>query len=429
MRLYWRILLAIFIGLFIGFVIHLGQQYDQNYAQVSGVLRSDGQVIGGDFLAFYVGGHLYATSPEALYDPDAQRAIRAEILGPADGTFGDLPFVYPPLVAALASVIARLPFQQAYLAWTFFGLATSLASLLVLVRVSGASRVIHPLLALLLTIGFVPYSMNTFLGGQLSWLGVAVLALTTAAVLRDRPFTAGVMLSLSYYKPPLFLLLLIILCLTQGRRFLAGFGAGAATLVLATFASVGLSGVQSFLATVSRYTYGQDLTFGFRLPPDQGVGLVALGVTLLGSMAVTVAVLAPFAVALSRLSVRLLSGPSEEERDLGLIIAIVTSLAFSVQLINYDLALLLVPMVLAARWHGRKGTPEQSLILLPLLAFYFEFAVRQVEVNDWVLNGAALLFVALLAGLSWYARTWYPPRGKVDKHRTTKTHTDTDVDD
>ncbi|MBT8397447.1 MAG: DUF2029 domain-containing protein, partial [Gemmatimonadetes bacterium] len=84
-----------------------------------------------------------------------------------------------------------------------------------------------PPLILLYSLGFVPFSLNTLLGGQISWLGLAIFAMVGTAISNRKPFLAGLVMSLSYYKPPLFLLLLIVLLLSQGRRFFWGFAVGA----------------------------------------------------------------------------------------------------------------------------------------------------------------------------------------------------------
>lgn len=403
MRLYTRLLVALGIGFALGIIITLGLEISTNYQSEYGVARNDGKPIGGDFIAFYVGGRLFASEPESLYDFDQQRRLRSGILGDADDTIGDLPFAYPPLVAVLVAPFAALPFRQAFLLWTLVGAAASLSSLTILVRASGASQIIPVPLLLLFSIGFVPYTVNTFVGGQASWIGVAVASLTLAALLRQRPYLAGALMSLSYYKPPLFLLLLIVLCLTQGRRFVLGFATGASILVGATFLAVGAGGVRDFLTTASRYTYGQELAEGLQLPPEQGMGLIALGVTVSSSMLLTLAILIPLAALICLLAVRRLRALSDQDRLLGLILGAIASLAFSVQLITYDLAILLVPMILAVKWHGSHGPFVRSFVLFPLAGFYLEFLLRQVSIGDVVLNGSAILFLAVLGTLSWAA--------------------------
>ena len=262
-----RAFLAIAIGISAGLIILVAAEAIRHYPSADGVSLSDGELLGGDFVAFYVGGHLFDVDRTRLYDLEYQREVRIELLGPAGSSpAAELPFVYPPLVAALASPFSRLPFQRAFLFWTLFGFMVSLSSLILLMRSSGASRVLPLPLLPLFCLSFVPYSMNTLMGGQSSWLGIAILAMLSIALLGKRDFLAGAIMSLSYYRPPPFFFLLIVLCFARGRRFIFGFLSGAAVLLAATVLLVGTTGVSSFLHAASRFMYGQEVYLGMEIP-------------------------------------------------------------------------------------------------------------------------------------------------------------------
>jgi len=397
-----RVILAIAVGISAGLILLVTDQVVRNYPAADGISMADGQLLGGDFIAFYVGGRLFDTDRARLYDLEHQRESRTLILGPAANSIGgELPFVYPPLVAALVSPFSRLAFQRAFFLWTLFGLIASLGGLLLLMRLSGATGVLPLPLLVLSCFAFVPYSMNTLLGGQASWLGICILAAVSLAILNERDSLAGAALSLSYYKPPLFLLLLVVLSLARGRRFLLGFASGAAVLVSLTLLLVGAEGAISFMSTVSRYIYGQEVLPGVELPPGEGMGLVALGVSLLPSVQITLTLLLLASLVPAWVGYRLIAARAYSHRMFGMVLCVTASLAFSIQIIKYDLALLLVPMVLGLSWQGTECSPRKTLALLPFLGFFFEFPFRRMSLGASVFNASSLLFLAVLLVLTW----------------------------
>jgi hypothetical protein len=398
------ILIAIAVGVSIGILGIVGLEVATKYPSPDGLRMKDGQLLGGDFVAFYTSAALFRDDPELLYDLSHQREARRQVLGSeAAELLGDLPFVYPPLLAASISPLSRLSFERAFYVWAAIGFSTSFLSLLLLVRVSGATRTI-PLPVLILGIlGFVPYTFQTFFGGQASWIGLTILALTATSLLRQRDLLAGAVLSLSYYKPPLFIFLLVVLLLSRRREFIAGFALGALALLGSTLVVVGSDGVSSYVAVASRYIYGRELMAGVQLPPDQGMGLWALGVTLLPSMAATAAVLILPMLYTGRLAYHLLRSWNADDRHYGLILAITASLAFSVQLIKYDLAMLLVPMVLASAWAGGR-VKRHWLAFAPFAAFYVEAAFRGLQFGERTFNASSVLFAVLLFTLACQGR-------------------------
>jgi hypothetical protein len=396
-----RLLVAFAIGSCLA-TVTLAVQALVQYPGDGGYARTDGQILGGDFVAFYMGGKLYFDDRERLYDLEYQRTYRDELLGEdASVLEEELPFIYPPAVAALLAPLGTIPFHRAYFVWVLFGTVISTLSLAWLMKTSGATRVLPLPLLLFGCFAFVPFAAQTFLGGQLSWLGVAILATTCVALLNDRDVLAGAILSLSYYKPPLFVLLLIVLVLTRRRRFIAGFALGAAVLLVASVVTVGLDGALAYVDTASRYMYGREMLPGMELPTAEGMGLWALAVNVFPSIPIAIAVLIIPAVLVGTLCVRLLRDPDAATRLFGLMLAASATLAFSLQVLKYDLALLLVPLTLAIAWLGTRDEPKPIVFLLPFLTFYVEFLLRQVHVGGAQYNLSSLLFLMLIVALSW----------------------------
>jgi hypothetical protein len=168
----------------------------------------------------------------------------------------------------------------------------------------------------------------------------------------------------------------------------------------------------AYLATASRYTYGQDLLDGTTLLPSYGMGLVGLAYSLFSSMRATLLALALPFTAVVLAGVGMVRSRREDQLLLGLLFSISGSAAFSLQLGNYDLAVLLVPMVLGLAWFGRTWDPTRALLLLPLIGFYFEFPFRSISMGDHTLNGSSFLFLAALGFLGWSG--WHVLRYQVD---------------
>ncbi|MBT8397698.1 MAG: hypothetical protein HKO65_02270, partial [Gemmatimonadetes bacterium] len=133
------------------------------------------------------------------------------------------------------------------------------------------------------------------------------------------------------------------------------------------------------------------------------MGLVSLGFTFFSSMKATLVALALPFLACTAIIVRLLRSHEEEATLLGLILCFSASAAFSLQIGKYDLALLLVPMVLVLAWIRKGPSLGKTLALIFFVGFYFEFAARGFRIGGEVFNLSAFLLVALLGTLCHYA--------------------------
>jgi hypothetical protein len=395
-----RLLIALAVGVSLSSVA-LGVLAGITAPRDAGYARSDGVILGGDFFAFYMGGKLYGDDRGRLYDLAFQREYSDDLLGAEAAVLGgDMPFIYPPVVAAMLAPLARLPFAQAYLIWVLVGLVVSVSSLVWLARVSEADRFVSTPILLIGAFAFFPYGAQTFHGGQASWIGLSILAATSAALLLERDIAAGAIFSLSYYKPPLFVFLLVVLLIARGRRFALGFGLGAAALVIATMLAVGVDGTLGFLESASRYVYGRELLPGWELSTAEGMGIWALAVNLFGFIPAAVTALLAAMMFVGMLCVRLLRTEEETTRLFGLILASTASLAFSAQALKYDLALLIVPMILAVARAGMRAERKPYWLILPFAAFYLEYPFRRIEIGGDEYNLSSALFVVLVVILA-----------------------------
>jgi len=328
----------------------------------NGFVMKNGMLLGGDFITFYIAGKLYSIDPAHLYDLLRQKELRTLTLGISSSALnGELPFVYPPLIAVAFSFLAHFPFSNAYIIWAIFALCVSLFSLFAVLRQLGFSQIGFVSTVIVIFGGFLPFSMNTILGGQLSWIGFSLVCWIFLALQADRPFIAGLLMSLSYYKPPLFLLALIVLLCTQGPAFFSGFSLGGVILIILTIWAVGVSGLINYISLVSRYTYGQKLFEDVELPPSEGAGIFALFTTFSPHMTLTFTLFGAVFIAITFILVWCRFTPSVNSWYVWYATVWIASVGLSLQCIRYDLAIIFLPLpskpctFLVANWVDVEG--------------------------------------------------------------------------
>jgi Glycosyltransferase family 87 len=192
-----------------------------------------------DFFAFYAAGTLLREHhPQWLYSAPALTGIERHILDAPVGAAGYMPFLNPPVAAALLSPLAGMSEPAARIVWLVVSI--SLAVACVLVATAGLRRELRALALALLLTTYPAY--QAFVEGQWSFLLLLGCLAALAAARRGHPLLAGAALAVLWLKPPLLLLALVWLVLT-GRWRTAG-GALVA-VVLVTAAALPWTGVQS----------------------------------------------------------------------------------------------------------------------------------------------------------------------------------------
>lgn len=181
-----------------------------------------------DFLSFYTGASLFlAAAPPApeggvaarLYSLADQQRVQAGLA--AHSPF--MPYLRPPLLAALLAPLARMPLEHAALVWLALNAMAAL-----LLGAWCARRMNEPLLLLLLAL-FVPLlvSLNV---GQDTPLLVLALVLWLCLLETDRPVAGGLLLALLWVKPQWLPPLILLLAARRQRRALGAFAAASAAL-------------------------------------------------------------------------------------------------------------------------------------------------------------------------------------------------------
>jgi hypothetical protein len=148
-----------------------------------------------DFLTFYAEAKLFWEEPRSLYDLERQLAYQRS-MAPTERV---LPFVYPPITAALMAPLALLPFSAAFLAMTVLNFALILASLRLLIRELSLSTDQSQWLFLCALCNFGV--QGVVISGQTSAIILYCLTRHVIAQRRQSQDTAGFWAALLSFKP------------------------------------------------------------------------------------------------------------------------------------------------------------------------------------------------------------------------------------
>lgn len=179
-----------------------------------------------DFLTFYSGGRLAVSGH--LYDPEAVQTMERERTGRyAPG----LLFIRMPVFALLLWPLAQLPYGTAYVLWLLFRACCAAAYVLLQQPVARWP-------ATLIVCWSVPLA-HGFANGQDAPILLLWLGLWLYLERKQRPFAAGMALSLCLAKFHLFLLLPVFLIAHRRWATLRGLALGGALLVSGSFLAGG----------------------------------------------------------------------------------------------------------------------------------------------------------------------------------------------
>jgi hypothetical protein len=184
------------------------------------IYDSNGLGIPTDFVNVWTAGKLaLGGHPAQAWDWDIQKPIEVAQLG--QGFVGYFAWHYPPPFLFIASLLARLPYGAAFVAWVIL---SAIPYLIVMRAIVG--RPFGWILALAL-----PMAFSNALVGQNGFLTAALIG-GTLYLIPVRPVLAGICLGLLSYKPQYGLLFpLVLIAASQWTVF---FSAAVVTVLMAT---------------------------------------------------------------------------------------------------------------------------------------------------------------------------------------------------
>lgn len=405
-----RLILCIFLALACSTIFSLIKYLHEEVPARNGLILPDSSPIGGDFIAFYVAGTIAKHSPEKLYDLSAQWDLQKKIFAEAPKiAFSPLPFVYPPLVAWNLEFLSNFEFVDAYFIWL---LIQSASFVLAIWIVADALKLnlIGKLICVVIAFGYSAFSTLAMISSQLCFVGILLSALVFHDLKNKRLFRAGLFLSLSYYKPPLFLFFVVILFIQKQWRLISGFLLGAAILGICSWLMVGSDGMLSFFASAANYKYGSEVNKGIVFVPKFGAGLLAFLTTVFNTH-FDIARIVFFILAgaiLLYLAPIFRNAKIHDGQDFNLVFSLqlITSYFLSLHIVNYDMSLLIVPLIVVGAhiWQNPFNRPRVYLLIILLLVF-LERILRDFQINGLAINLMIPAMFIWIVALSLYLRS------------------------
>lgn len=203
-----------------------------------------GQVVGGDFIMFYSTGLLFREKADSIYDYESQLTTQQAIIAPTSLP-GLNPFMNPPYVAPIYSLLTILPLVWSFVGWTLLMIAFASMSV-VLITMLLPSRIkdkgLSSVSLFILTMSFFPF-IESLQAGQNSGLTLLLMMCIVFFILKDKPFLTGISAGLLLYKPQYIFGFLIIWLVWKNYRAWLGF-------IMIAFAWIGtfymLNGFETF---------------------------------------------------------------------------------------------------------------------------------------------------------------------------------------
>lgn len=328
-----------------------------------GAVDSRGEPLGTDFSNFWSASKLALMGePAAVYDMARQYAVQKQEFGPQTGFY---PFFYPPIYLLICYPMAALPYLTALAIWIA---VTAWAYQAVIRRIGAGVVGLAPVLAF-------PAVFVTIGHGQNALLTTAILG-AAALALDRRPLVAGVLLGLLAFKPHLAVVAPLMLLASGRWRAFAASAVTAVALALVSLAVFGLDAWKAFIASAP----AAKAVLDDKMMDVEKLQSVFGAVRLLGGGA-NLAYLAQGAVALAVLGVLLvLARKSLTGEAIGALTATAAALT-SPYFLDYDLALLAIPLAWATAQGVKHGfLPWEKSILvfafaLPAFSRVLAFAI------------------------------------------------------
>lgn len=376
-KLLRKLLIIIFFGLACSTILAASIFWGRDFPNRNGLELSPRTPVGGDFLAFYNAGRVFDRDPAQLYNFDIQWDVQREIFKnhPIIAS-RPLPFVYPPLVAIPFQYLSRIEFSNAFVLWAGIGTLVYIIALLILGSVL-EEKTSHKLAIVLLGLGFAPFTALSIISGHMSFIGVFVFTTVFWALRNQQSFLAGLLLSLSYYKPPLFLVFVVFSFFQRDCRLIGGFLLGGITLTGLSIAIVGWPTFLFYLQQLPNYRYGGQVNAGIVFVPKQGAGLLSAITALLPGQydqarKIFLVVAAIVVAWVIYKFPKRASGDSAFAIQFALQVSL--SLLLSLQMVDYDLSLLIVPILIVGStlWREKEST-----------AWFLSMLIIFVVYNGW----------------------------------------------
>jgi hypothetical protein len=359
----------------------------------------------GDFIQEYVGGWIVRVGDRSrIYDTRYFRAVQHDRArtGFEWKQTAAFPPIYPPFYYLWFSPLSRLAYRDAAHLWTGLVVGALLAALALLAR--SDARLLRSIgWALPASLLYTPVTETIVSGQKSTWL-LLLFTGTYLLVAHRRLFAAGALFGCVAFKPQLALIVALVMLVKREWRFLAGMAAtGVVHAALSLFVGweACFDWMSSMLSPISQdesdliQRSHNWLGFARLLTGDySGPAVFALALAL---VAATLLVLA-----------RLMPGPLGVPRSRWAIqfsAMVLATVLVSPHLYTYDLAILVLPLLLLVGELDRRGEAsmgERRLLLSALLLVFLmggasPWIAQRIPLQCSALASFALLLVLVRA--------------------------------
>ena len=200
---------------------------------------------GSDFIGFYSFGRIAQTQGfENIYNVKAQESIEEGVVGfQVNPEF----YTHVPFIAALADLIVDSNYINSFIRWAIVLLFLNVASSYLLIQAlrKGNFGKEETFILFAGIFQFFP-AFSAFMNGQDDAILLLGLAFWLCGMLSEKPFLAGLGLSLTIVRPQTALFLAIPFLFKQ-RKVLWGFALGGMILVIISWALIKTEGMINFI--------------------------------------------------------------------------------------------------------------------------------------------------------------------------------------
>ena len=357
-----------------------------------------------DFLCFYAAAQVGAKSLSSVYDPAILDAAQASVTAAAQANNPHYIYAYPPFITKILIPFSYLSFGMAYYSWMVISYLLAACAVFLCAPVS-FTRHQKILCGAVLPLVFPFFSFTALMAGQLSSIGLFIFALVVK-LRKVSPFWAGIALSLGLYKPPLFVGYAALALIAREWRLIQGAFVGVLAIAGLSIAFTGEAPWRDFLVQASGYVYGGALSDGRNLPAEKGMGLLSAAVCSTGSTTagwVVFLILFVVAVVFHSRTHHQKFGNTELTERCEQASRITLTYLLSIQALNYDAAILLVPIMLVGSAYVIRAPA-----LLDLYLFVFSLLFLIVAGTMDTENGSGISTGAISVIVFWLVliRAW-----------------------
>ena len=370
-----------------------------------------------DFTMYYTSGRILSLGDGTrLFDGALQYRIQQQFAPNVSIRHGSSPNLHLPVEAVIFVPFARLPYFEAYLLWDGLSVGLLAFTVAILRRHLPALREQSALFWVLLPLGFFPVFVALLQGQDIIVL-LLLYALAYSAMRKQSGALAVCWLGLGLFRFHLVLPFVLLAALTRRWRLVGGFAAVAAVMVLLSLAIVGRHEALAY----PMYLLHVENMVGEVIAPEIMTNLRGLLHTLLHNVVPPTAVFVLIigaSAALLWAAVKLLRSTCAEEKfPLGYSLAVLTALLVSYHQYDYELSLLLIPILLTADYvQAHPTNRSHGWVILGPMCLLFVSPLHMALLFRWKL--ACLLALVLLAWFWAIAREM----SGISKRRETRAH-------